>query len=806
MRNFMGAFSPVFLVYPFSITSPGIMISSRLCAALLALCLCLAASARGQSFFDSLSSNLNIEGMETTYDPDTGLAIAKGEVSISYADVEIRCGYASYNATTGEVIARDGVVIWRAGTMYRGDNIIYNVNSGELSGDAVRSSMAMDAGSLFYQSEKFETETKFIERVEGGTTYLTTHDLANPNYRLRARSFTVYPGDRVVLRNVTVLAGDTPVFYLPFLSQPLTEEVGYRFSPGYQTRWGAFLLNQYGMLHGDHTLATYRLDLRAARGVAVGAEFLSLRHRENRDNFGSLNLYYLNDSDPQANRTSVPRGPVSEDRYRVNFQHRIYLPGPQKSTWYLDFDINKISDAHFYEDFFFNDFRQTPEPDNQISLVHSAPNYVATLMARFQANDFYDVGTKLPELSVDFIRRPLWATGIYHQGSISAGIYKDELSGQEEDFLHAEIRRIQGLAPPGDTGLLRARLESPGFTRLHTYQELLYPKTFFGWLNVVPRLGAGLTHYSNIEGSVNDLGDETRTIVHAGLDASFRLTKTWSDFSKPEWGLDGLRHVFQPYMNLSYLDASQPEGFPSIDRLSPTTRPRSIDPQLFTAVDDLRSWSIARLGMRNLLQTRRDYTTESRGVFTSATTEPTQTYTWAGLNTYVDIFNRDPEFDREVSNLYNELFFRPVPWMNFWLDAQIPITGERGSFTELNQGITFMAGPNFQMSLGHQYVSNSPFFRDSSLVFSRLYSKITDNWGFSMNHIFEMDDGTMEFQSYSVTRDLSSWMASIGGMVRDNRNGLSEYGLLFTLTLKDFPQATLPLDIDPNPSGRGGSQ
>lgn len=782
------------------------MISSRLRAALVTACLLLAASAHGQSFFDSLTSNLNIEGSETTYDPDTGLAIAKGDVSISYADVEIRCGYASYNATTGEVIARDGVAIWRAGTMYRGDNIIYNVNSGELSGDAVRSSMPMDEGTIFYQSEKFETETKFIEKVQGATTYLTTHDLADPNYRVRARSFTVYPGDRVVMRNVTVLAGDTPVFYLPFLSQPLTEEVGYRFTPGYQSRWGAFLLNQYGVLHGDHTLAKYRLDLRAERGVGVGAEFLSLRHRENRDNFGNLTLYYMRDSDPDRNRTSVPRGPVSEDRYRVNFQHRIYLPGPQKSTWYLDFDINKISDAHFYEDFYFNDFRETPEPDNQISLVHNNPYYVATLMTRFQANDFYDVGTKLPELSVDFIRRPLWATGLYHQGSFSAGIYKDELGAQEEDFLHAEIRRIITQVPPGNASFVRARLEGAGFNRLHTYHELLYPQTFFGWLNVVPRAGAGVTHYSDIDGSVSGLNNETKTLLHAGLDVSFRITKTWSDFSKPEWGLDGLRHVVQPYLNLSYLDASQPENFPSIDRLSPTTRPRSIDPQLFTAVDDLRSWGITRLGARNLLQTRRDYTNQARGVFTAATSEPTQTFTWAGLNTYVDIFQRDPEFDREVSNLYNELFFRPVPWVNFWLDAQLPIRGERGSFTELNQGVTFMAGSNLQMSLGHQYVSNSPFFRDSSLVFSRLYTKVTENWGFSMNHIFEMDDGTMEFQSYSVTRDLSSWMASIGGMVRDNRSGLSEYGLLFTLTLKDFPQASIPLDIDPNPSGRGGSQ
>lgn len=819
------------------------MTFSRLCVVLGFAALMVAPGIlRAQALLDSLTSNLNIEGLDTTYDPETGLATAKGDVRISYTDVEIRCGTASYNATTGEIIARDGVVIWKAGTTYRGENIIYNANSGELSGDAVRSSMPMEMGTFFYETDKFETETKLIQKVEGEDTYFTTHDVQNPNFRLRARKITIYPGDRVVLRNVTVLAGDTPVFYFPFISQPLAEEVGYRFTPGYQSRWGAFLLAQYGVIHGDHTLAKYRLDLRSSRGVGVGADFLSLRHKDNRKNFGNLKLYYLRDSDPGNNRTGETRGPVGEDRYRINFQHRIYLPGPEKSTWYLDFDINKVSDAHFYEDFFFNDFREMPEPDNQISLVHTDPSYVATLMTRFQANDFYTVGTKLPELAIDWTRRQLWHTGIYHQGTFSAGILKDELGDEEEtDFSNLvrqgrrelanrtaaipgfsfgsdNISRYQsllGLAPGSpltDADLSRgidlfsAQLEGAGFARVHTYQELLLPKTFFGWLNVTPRIGGGLTHYSQIDGASPDMSDETKTIFHAGLDVSFKLTKTWNDFSKPSWGLDGLRHVLQPYVNVSYLDASQPDGFPSIDRLSPTTRPRTIDVPLYTAVDDLRSWNIARIGMRNLLQTKRDYTSTNNGNFYTASSEDAQTYTWAGLNTYVDVFMKDPEFDRSLSNLYNELFFRPVPWVSFWMDAQIPLESGRGSFSELNQGVTFMPARNMQLTLGHQYVSDSPYFTDSSLVFSKIYARLTDNWGFSMNHIFEMDDGTMEFQSYSVTRDLSSWVASVGAMVRDNRDGLSDFGILFSLTLKDFPQLSIPLDIDPNPSGRGGNQ
>lgn len=782
------------------------MIFFRLCAVLGLIVLFggMGARAQSQSLLDNLTSNLNIEGLDTTYDPATGLAIATGDVHISYGDVEIRCGTASYNANTGEVIARDGVIIWKAGTTYKGDNIIYNANTGELSGDAVRSSMPTDSGNFFYQTDKFETETQEIQRVDGENAFFTTHDSVNPNFRLRARQLTIYPGDRVVMRNVTVLAGDTPVFYLPYLSQPLEDEVGLRFSPGYTSGWGAFLLNQYGVIHGDHTLAKYRLDLRSLRGVGGGVDFLSLRHKANENNFGTLKLYYLHDIDPSINRTGSVRVPVDEDRYRINFQHRIYLPGPEKSTWYLDFDINKVSDAHFYEDFFFNDFRETPEPDNQVSLVHVNPAYTATLMTRFQLNDFYSVDNKLPELALDFIRRPLWNTGIFHQGSFMLGYYESQISDFRENALQALI--AGGTLTPLQTSFAQATLDEPSFGRLHTYHEFLYPKTFFGWLNVVPRVGAGITQYEGIDNSPTGLENFTKPILHAGLDVSFKLTKSWSDLQKPSLGLDGLRHVLQPYINYSYLDTKLANGLPLVDYFSPTTRPRTIDVPLFSAVDDLRPWNITRLGMRNYLQTRRDYQSYSEGTFLSATTEPTQTYTWAGLNTYVDVFVNDPEFNRNISNLYNELFFRPVPWINFWMDWQMPLDSGPGSFSELNQGITFMPSRNTHLTLGHQYVSDSPYFRDSNLIFSRVYTRLNSNWGVSMNHIFEMDDGTMEFQSYSVTRDLSSWVASLGVMFRDNRGGQDDNGIILSLTLKDFPQVNIPLDIDPNPSGRGGNQ
>jgi LPS-assembly protein len=826
----------------------------------LALSLALPFMAQAQlptdSLLSTLENNVDIEGLETNFDPDTGIASAKGNVHIRYGDTEIKGQEAEYNYNTGDVIARGDVTVVKAGVIYQGERIVYNTNTSELHGADIRSGMAHKGGQLFYDMGSFETETKYVERVDGEGVFITTHDMANPNYKVKARKITIYPEDRVVMKGVKIYAGNTPVLWLPYVSQPLDDEVGYTFSPGYGQNWGAFLLNQYGMIHGDHTLAKYHLDLRSARGLAGGVDLISLKNKDNQ-NIGRLKLYYANDSDPLRSQANEVRSDVDSSRYRINFQHRIYITGPAAKTWHLDFDINKMSDEFFYEDFFMDEFRSNREPDNQVSLVRSDPRYTATLMAKFQLNDFYRTDTRLPEIAFDFTRQPIFNSGFFYQGSTSWGIMKEKLgsveraqaeetlksalyaqglldknqdkNGQDRDleelltefkdarsfdFDSKGLRQTLGLDPAAQFGrdeveqsltILQTQLSENSFQRLHSYHEALYPKTFFGWLNVVPRLGAGVTSYSSIEGGDRELSSDTRPIFHAGMDVSFKLTKTWEDVSKPNFGLDGLKHTVQPYINYSYLNADEIEGLPSIDRMIPTTRPRPLDVPLWTAVDDLRNWNIARVGVRNLLQTKRDYSSYQDWRFRSADDSTSQTYSWAGLNTYVDVFMEDPEFDRSMGNLYNELFWNPVPWLRFWADTQIPIAGDDANFTEANYGITYQPTRTFTVSLGHQLISDHPFFPDSSLVYSRVYARLNENWGMSANHVYEIDDGTLEYQSYALHRDLSSWVASLGALVRDNR-GATDYGLIFSMTLKAFPQVSLPLDMDPNPTGRGGNR
>ena len=182
--------------------------------------------------------------------------------------------------------------------------------------------------------------------------------------------------------------------------------------------------------------------------------------------------------------------------------------------------------------------------------------------------------------------------------------------------------------------------------------------------------------------------------------------------------------------------------------------------------------------MHNRLQTRRDDTTVS----------------WLELDTYFDV-NIDNPFDRtQFSNVFNKLTFTPVPWATLVIDSQVPLLDK--GFTEVDTSIRFQPTANTQFTIGHRYLNNNPFFIDSSLYTIGGYYRINDNWGVGALEQYEATTHIIEQQRYEVYRDLTSWVASVGGIIRDN-GGVKEYGVLLTFTLKAFPKFSFDLNFDP---------
>ena len=709
---------------------------------------------------------------QTTY--ENGLATARDNVAIHIGDTDIYSDFAQYNSQKHEVFVEGHVRIYRDVNLYTGERAVYNIDTKEIRAEEMRSQY----DPYFVSGTKIFSISENAYRVQDGN--FTTHDTPDPSFHLHARTVRVYENNYVVFQNVTFYVGRVPIFWWPYVYQSLNDAFSFSISPAFLSSWGPSLLTQVTFPITDKIKGRLRLDYRSRRGPAIGFE-ADIDYGKDDSSWAKLKTYYIQDQNPLINRTAVRRGLVSTGRYRLTLEDQTNFT----DNIYAIVDVTKLSDQFLMQDFYQSEFRINPVPDNVVSVAKTDPFYTLTAIARFQANDFFEQTERLPEVVLDIKRHALFGGPIFYEGE--TGIAD----------LHRNFADGSGF-------------ENYSTVRLDTFHQLLYPNTYFGWLSVVPRVGFRETYYGEtrdlgktlftpsdnplvpdfilpnptVAMPIKDAGSTYRSVVNAGVEASFKMSREWEDAQSRFLGLDGLRHIIQPFTNFSWVSESgaDPKEILQFDRFQPSTQLRPIDFPQFTSIDSIDNWTVWRVGVRNRLQTRRDDLTVS----------------WLDLETYIDV-NFDNPYDRTpYSNLFNTLRFTPLPWMSLVINSQIPAF-DRG-FTEVNTNVLVQPVANLQVSVGHRYLNSDPFFQNSSLFVVGGYYRVDDNWGIGVQEQYEATSRTLEEQRYSVYRDLTSWVASFGAVIRDN-GGVKEYGVLLTFTLKAFPKFGFDFNFDPGNAG-----
>jgi lipopolysaccharide assembly outer membrane protein LptD (OstA) len=726
--------------------------------------LCACSSALGQAGTEKQPMEITASG-DTNY--EDGIATAHGNVAIHTGDADIYADSVRYNPKTHDILAEGHVRIYRTTGTFIGERAIYNTETKAIQ--AVE--MKTDKQPYLVAGTNMTTISEGAFMVSKGV--FTTHDSDHPDFRLVARTMRIYEGDRVIFSNVTFYVRNVPIFWWPYMYQSLDDSFSYMISPAYLSSWGPSILGRVTMPLTDDIKALFRLDYRYRRGVAFGFE-PDIRFGADKQSWARIRTYFLKDENPDINRTSIARPEISEGRYRVSFQSRTKFTEDIVGIA----NITKLSDAYVLEDFFQGEFRLDPQPDNIVAVTKTNPNYTITAIGRFQANDFFETTERLPELALDVKRMPIFGGPIFYEGETTL----------------AELHRS---FPDGSTN------DDYQSLRVDSFHQFTFPNTFFGWLSVVPRAGFRVTYYDQTRDLTKTMftpdpdplipdfivpdntplfkgGNKLRTVFNGGVESSFKITKTWDDAQSNILGLDGLKHVIQPFTNFSWVttNMSDPAEILQFDRYQPSTQLRPLDFPQFTTIDSIDNWTVWRIGVRNRLLTRRDDATVS----------------WMDMETYMDVNFDNPYDDTQYSNLFNRITFTPVPWMSFGIASQIPVF-EKG-FTEVNTNVNIQPLPNLQLSFAHRYLNSAPFFDNSSLFVFGGYYRINDNWGIGVSEQYEGTTGVIEQQRYSIYRDLTSWVASIGAIVRDN-GGVKEYGVLMTFTLKAMPKFSFDLNFDP---------
>lgn len=754
--------------------------------------------------------------VEITADGDTrfenGTAIADKNVQIRYGGIAIHADHAEYNPDTRDILLVGNVRIYAGGDLFSGQRAFYNLETKQMR------SLEFDGSHYPLKFSSLSAQGFGTRQFNLRDSDLTTSDSSMPDWHVHAKTIRLYTNDRVVLLNSTLYVGKLPVFWLPYAYSSLTHQ-GFQFAPGYDSNWGGYLLTSYTfpLGAGDNFLATIRQDYRTLHGYAAGFN-ADMKFGKNDRNTGKFISYYANDTDPTAFKDAFYT--TNTSRYRVGYQGKTYF----SDEVYATADITKLSDANFMQDYYPGENRYNPQPDNNVALTKLDDVYTASLVTRWQMNDFQETTQRKPEGALDFKQEPLLGLPVFYDGTTALGQLNRTFSSMSNSS--------------GTTGL------NYGTTRFDTFHQISSPQTLWGWLSAVPKVGIRGTFYSqggyfagsngvvntypfgyeNPGGPTNSYlpsgnalhttGNVFRPVFNAGLENSFKVSQAFEGIQSRWLGLDGLRHVFQPYSNLSYVYTGGPNvnQILQFDRLqvnSPNATTKSgyqpsstqlepLDFPQFAAIDTIDTWAIWRLGVRNKLQTRRDG----------------GTWDWFYLDSFADINGINPYMNGPISNLNNRFVVAPVSWLNLRVGSQVPLVSQ--GFTELNTDFMVMPTRNFSFNFGTRYIDNyNGAQNDNQYPFGGFW-KFNDNWSLSAQEVYNTSPAgpgstgnSLIYQRYMVHRDLSSWIVSFGAEVRANQSqgttsAENQYGALLTFTLKDLPQVTLPLAFS-QASGSGSS-
>jgi LPS-assembly protein len=730
------------------------------------------------------------------------VASADGNAVLSYKGDTIYADHIILDRSTKVVTCTGDVRIYTGLRVYRGDVVTYNLDTKAMTSANYRS---LDYPKML-EGKSVTTPDPNHYRLEDAS--FTTSNRENPSFHLEAKTIEYRPGDQVVLKNVLLYIGKVPVLYFPIFVQSLVDpRPTYAFDIGNSGQFGAFMDNTYNFVINDRMRGSAEFDIREKRGYAGGVD---LQYFPTVHSDILLNTYFAQDNlysqpnptipNPRSrgnpNDNNVYDGVPYDSRYRIAYQQHLQF-GPD---FYSIADLNKWSDPFVTRDYFQGEYQQENQPPNFIDLTAYNPNFTVSLLASPQVNPFFQTTERLPEFSVDAKQQKIFGSPIEYSSTNSVVNFQQKFADttyfqNPQDYLYNSFPRSDAYDyyHPGSQNYQYNTGEQNNYSayRYDTYQEFSYNHQYFNFLSLTPRIGGRFTYYSDDNQDTNDTynndglssdkvtNPKARLAGDIGLAGDFKVSRTWVDTKLPNLGIDGIRHVFEPFFDSVYAPAptvtpNQIRGFD--DRLY-STQLQPLDWTDYNSIDSIDKEAVVRMGAYNSIQTKRD------GANYDLLT--VQTYTDADFDHNFSSSTPNSTF----SDIFNNITFKPTPQLQFTSFSAADVTG--GGYNEINNAFTWSPDPSLSITLGDSYINHSAIFADGHDATLDVFYRMNEHWQFEMQEQVDLQVDHLQLQQYTIYRDLDAWKLALTFSDTEINNGQGNQAVFFSLTLKAFPQYSL---------------
>ena len=195
----------------------------------------------------------DLTGENISYDYDTGIIRAEGNVQIDRGEILVKADSIEFNVYSGDILAQGSPVkLITPDEHIEGDSLRYNLFEGEGELAGARSNIE----DINVKGDTIRTVVDKEHSIEVEKATLTPCNLPQPHYRLEVERILFYPGDRLVGKDATFFWGETSLFTLPryvvnFERDEETEEIKTATPPsllyefGYDRKDGVFVELEY---------------------------------------------------------------------------------------------------------------------------------------------------------------------------------------------------------------------------------------------------------------------------------------------------------------------------------------------------------------------------------------------------------------------------------------------------------------------------------------------------------------------------------------------------------------------------------
>ena len=681
-----------------------------------------------------------IDGDEINYLQQEGKIVAKGNVVMKYKDVELYCDHAEFDAVTNIANIKGDAKIIRGDTILEGRDVVYNFNTY----NAVTDTVSIIDPPIYGKAKDAQMQGRDKYVLSKG--YITTCDLEVPHYRLTAKRVVVYPGQRVVAKNMVLMVGKVPVFYFPYFSQSLKDRSSpAEVVPGKNSEWGYYILTRWRYNMNNENSGRIHFDWYEMRGLGTGFthKVESKKYGEALIKYYSIDdtLYSVDEEDGRENlfdkypeRRGIASKYLENDRYKAEFSYS-HNPMPDLS---IRSEFHKFSDKYFMKDFFEREYDEEPAPLSYVLATYAFNNSSISLLAQKRVNRFFSESEYLPQIEYDFYNQRLGDSKFYFESNDTFGNLNDTTA---------------------DSGIKNTAL------RFYSDNTLSYISKI-KWLHIQPYAGAYSAFYSR-----NRFGDEDtlRVSPKMGMTLSTKLFKIVNtDFDVFGRPVKNIRHVVTPELKYEYIH-------------DPTVSNNNI--YQFDTHDDITREEKITFTLGNKWQARNLKETWDFIYFS-----PSVEY-------QINPEGRESRFDKVKADL--EIY--PKRGISLTADTEYDVNTRR--VQEVNADITFkgyemvfdgekdVEEEKYAVSYGHRYQHLDD--AQGTLDFK---CKLTPKLQFHSYIRYEYNREDFESQQYSIRRDLHCWWLDLGVNFDRREQGSKDLTFWFTFTLKAFPDLSISID------------